>query len=327
MNYFLKFSVSLLIGAVLLYFSVKDVNFSNLRTDLPNVNLILVFYAVLISVFIIFLKSIRYSLLLNPIKKIGQKELMPILIIGLMAIVIIPLRMGEFVRPYLISRKENIRFSSATTAVFIERLFEVALLLCMVFYCLSITDTGSWIAKPILIISILFVALFVFLIFVIGGKNVIKRKIKKFVKSDLHYVKIDELYDNIHKAFYIFKYPVIVAQCILYSIVIWVLSAFSIHLILIALKISLPFSASVLIMVVTILGISIPGAPGFVGNYQFANMFALSLYNVNNDKAMLFSIIYYLSNIGIDILLGAIVMPFVNISIKEFLSVFTKIKK
>jgi len=164
-----------------------------------------------------------------------------------------------------------------------------------------------------------------FIMFFIIRKKTIKRKMKLVITSDKLFEKISKLYDNVHKAFYIFKYPGIIVKCAIYSIIIWALAVFSIHLILIALKISLPFSASILILIITILGISIPGTLGFIGNYQFANMFALSLYNVNPDKAMLFSIVYYISNIGLEILLGVIVMPFVQISFKDFLSVFKKI--
>ncbi len=326
MNYFIRLFISLLIGSVLLYISVKDVNFVNLKSGLAGIDLYLILYSVFLAVLIILLKSLRYALLLNPIKEITQKKLLPIVTIGLLAIIIVPLRMGEFVRPYLISRKEDIPFTSATTAVFIERLFEIAFLLCLIFYSLNIMQSASWIVKPALTILIIFSLILFILILFIGGKKTIKNKIKLLIKSEMFFERISNIYDNIHKAFYIFKYPGIIVKCTIYSIVIWALSAFSIYLILSALKISLPFSASILIMVITIIGISIPGAPGFVGNYQFANMMALSLYNINPDKAMLFSIIYYLTNIGTDIILGIIIMPFVQISIKDFFSVFLRMK-
>lgn len=327
MKYFLKLAFSILLGLALLYISFKDVKLSNLKNELDSVNYLLISVVLILSISIVILKSFRYAVLIRPIKYISQKELLPIVTIGLMSLIIIPLRMGEFVRPYLIKQRKNISFTSTTTAVFIERLFEIGVLLFFVFYCVSFSEISKWIFKPFIIMLSIFVFVFILLFFIIKSKSYIKQKIRWLIRSSHIYEKIDKLYDKFHAAFYIFKYPDIIVKSILYTVVIWTISVISIYLILISIGIHLPMSASILIMVVTILGISIPGAPGFVGNYQFANMFALSFYKVDPNKAMLFSIIYYLTNIGLNVLLGVLTMPFVKIKFRDLWFINNKNKK
>jgi len=59
--------------------------------------------------------------MLSPHEIIKQKTLFPITCIGGMAIIFIPLRLGEVVRPYLINKKSQITFTSSLATIFLER--------------------------------------------------------------------------------------------------------------------------------------------------------------------------------------------------------------
>jgi len=67
----------------------------------------------------------------------------------------------------------------------------------------------------------------------------------------------------------------------------------------------------------TALGISIPIALGYSGNYQYANILALSLFNMPKDIALAYSLVSYLLGICIILLLSLIFLPVMPISIKE----------
>ena len=57
----------------------------------------------------------------------------PINSIGFLAINVIPLRMGELVRPYLLAEKEEIPFGEAMVAIVLERWLDMIMLLIMLF--------------------------------------------------------------------------------------------------------------------------------------------------------------------------------------------------
>jgi uncharacterized protein (TIRG00374 family) len=62
---------------------------------------------------------------------VTQTRLFSINAIGYLAINVVPFRLGEMVRPYLLAREEGIPFGRGVAAVFIERMFDTAALLAM----------------------------------------------------------------------------------------------------------------------------------------------------------------------------------------------------
>lgn len=83
----------------------------------------------------------RWYYLLRPL---GLKEFKPALkagAIGLAAIVIIPLRLGELVRPYLISRDTKIGMSAALGTAVVERVVDGLLVTLMLFVTLAIVPS------------------------------------------------------------------------------------------------------------------------------------------------------------------------------------------
>ena len=77
------------------------------------------------------------------------------------------------------------------------------------------------------------------------------------------------------------------------------------------------------VLVINIIGISLPTGPGMLGNFQFSCIVALALFDITKEHAFGFSMAYYVFGIGIIILLGLMSLPFVKVSFKE---VFKNIK-
>ena len=71
----------------------------------------------------------RLKLLLN--QPIRYWRLFSINSVGFLAINVIPLRLGEMVRPYLLAERENIPFGRGMAAIVLERLLDMLMLLGM----------------------------------------------------------------------------------------------------------------------------------------------------------------------------------------------------
>ena len=62
---------------------------------------------------------------------------------------------------------------------------------------------------------------------------------------------------------------------------------------------------------------SLPAAPGLIGNFQFACMFALSLWGIAKNEAFAFAMVYYFIGVGINVVLGLIFLPFMDIPFRQ----------
>jgi len=75
------------------------------------------------------LRVIRLGILIG--QPVPFRRLFSINSVGFLAINVIPLRMGELVRPWLLSEREGVPFGRGMAAIFIERLLDMIMLLCM----------------------------------------------------------------------------------------------------------------------------------------------------------------------------------------------------
>ena len=78
--------------------------------------------------------------------------------------------------------------------------------------------------------------------------------------------------------------------------------------------------AALTVTTITALGVSLPAAPGLIGNFQFACMVALSFWGIAKNEAFAFAMVYYFIGVGINIALGLIFLPFMDIRIKQIIS-------
>src|SRR5207245_8181380 len=82
-------------------------------------------------------RALRWAVFLNPLRpRPGMWNLVKATIIGFTAVTLLG-RPGEFVRPYLISVKEDVPLSSQLAAWFLERMFDLLFALAIFGYGLS----------------------------------------------------------------------------------------------------------------------------------------------------------------------------------------------
>ena len=98
-----KILLGIFVSVLFVYLSVRGLDLERVLEGLKNVRYAYLPPAVLMILSLSVLRSIRWGLILSPIQNMGQKRLFPITCVGFMAIVLLPMRMGEIVRPYLLT--------------------------------------------------------------------------------------------------------------------------------------------------------------------------------------------------------------------------------
>ncbi len=63
----------------------------------------------------------RWGILLEPVARVPFRKLNAASAVGWMALVIMPFRLGEFARPYLVAERPGLRVSAALSSVVVER--------------------------------------------------------------------------------------------------------------------------------------------------------------------------------------------------------------
>jgi hypothetical protein len=75
----------------------------------------------------------------------------------------------------------------------------------------------------------------------------------------------------------------------------------------------LPLATAYTVLLITALGITLPTAPGFVGNYHFFCVLALALFGIAKNDALTYAILIHGLQFLVIIILGLLFIPFIKV--------------
>jgi uncharacterized protein (TIRG00374 family) len=292
-----KTLAGILISLVLLYFAFREVEYAELGRALSDAQYIYLLPVAVLGVFSLVMRAFRWRILLEPIKKVGFRSLFSTTSIGLMANNLLPARLGEFVRAYLIGEREGISKSASLATIVIERIldgFAVLLFLALVIVVWPV-DFPAWFTKISVITIAGYSAVIIILVLLRSSKEKAQR-FTHFLTGPLPErvrVKISRALGSFIDGLEIVKnFKELVIAGIL-SLLVWFPNVVIIHLLLRAMGIELPFQASFVLLVILAIGIMIPSAPGFAGTIQYCSVIGLAIFSIPKSLALSFSIVYH----------------------------------
>jgi uncharacterized protein (TIRG00374 family) len=230
----------------------------------------------------------RWSLLLAPLGKISTIRATQAIYVGLFTSEVVPLRAGELVRAYLISRRLSAPFPSVIASIAVERLLDgISLALCLgaaaVFVPLprSIATTGDIFGIGVIVCAV-GLAYFVYRY---GRQPAHQRepagRIRLFLRTMLAGSHSIITSGNLWFAFGI-------------SFLVLGLQSLAFWLMMPACGLNVPFWIGAVVFFIVHLGTAIPNAPANVGSYQFFTVLGLTLFGVDKATAAGFSIVVFL---------------------------------
>lgn len=313
--------IGCVIGLVFLYLAGRKVDFTLMWEAFTKVNYGFVLLAIPGIFFSHFLRALRWRYLMDPIKRVDVASLFSALLIGYMANILMPAHLGELVRAYVLGKKREVSASSTFATIVVERIIDVfALLLLMVFAILLYPFPG-WINKAGYAMLASTVGLFVFLVglkkyYVIFERfmNFCFRPLPKRMQERLGR-GTERFVSGIVPLRRGWDYPVVG----LLSVVIWACYGLIIHVVLLAFDFvglyHLPWSTSLIVLVVTTIGIVVPSSPGYVGTYHWLCQVSLAMFGVPDGPALSFAILVHGVNFLPVLIVGLILAYYEGVEI------------
>jgi hypothetical protein len=281
-----------------------------------------------LSVFILYLRSYRWGIILNPIERISQKVLFPITAVGLMAVVLLPMRMGEFGRPYLVSKRSEIGMSSALGSIVLERVFDGLTLMLFLLLTTYFAKLPRWAYQTGLSIMIFFVLILFFLVLLIFKREYILRWVGFLLKRfpDRIEKALMRMLTSFADGLKVLPDTKRVILLVILSILVWLSMGLCIYLLFYSFHFGLPLIAAYVVLVLTALGIMAPTAPGFVGNFHLFCVIALTLFGIPKTGALSFAIVLHFIQVGLVGIMGLAFIPLIKIPFFELFLVKKQIQ-
>jgi len=290
----LQAPVGYLLAAACLIWVLREVHPREVFRSMTNIHWGWVALAMLFDILSYLCQGWRWELLLRPVGRIGVLRTTQAVYVGLFANEILPMRAGELVRSYLVSRWIPARFSAVIPSVVVERLFDgVWLAICIgvtaIFVPLpkNLLEAGDVLGAAVLIGT----GLFLYLVHrrrteapAPAGAESPRWKPLGLLRSFLVHLEAGLKAIGTSKSFY-------AAFAISSALLAGQILAF--WLIMLAYGFSLSFWAGAVVLLIVHLGTAIPNAPANVGTYQFFVFVGLTLFGVEKTVAAGFSFVVF----------------------------------
>ncbi len=314
-----KIFIGILVSSIFIYFAFRGVEYKAILAVLSEVRYIFLIPAVAFLILKAVIRSYRWGVILSPIKQISQKKLLPISLVGYLAVIVIPMRIGEVLRSYLVSEESGIPMSSCLATILVERVLDTLTIFSLLFFLVFVSTTPPWLTKTAYGIFPVFSLLIAFM-FLMYFKTEFTLK---FLNPIINWFpqkigeKVDALIRTFVNGFQVIANPKKLIFAIFLSMLMWSFAGITIYNLFSFMGIKLSIIAAFVVLIANIIGISLPTAPGMVGNFQYPCIIALAFFNIQKNNAFTFSMVFYTIGMGIAVLLGLSSLPFVNLSFKK----------
>ena len=326
-----KLLIGIVLGIILIYFSVRGIHFDQTLSYLKTIYVPYAALALLLIVFMQVLRSYRWGVILEPMEKIGQSTLFAVTSIGYLAILAIPARVGELARPFLIAQKSSVRMPSALGTIVVERVLDglAVLSITMIVAAFFVQQVPPWIIKSSIIFSMTTFVIIAGIIGMIWRRERALKVMDRIVRwlPDKLAVKINNVIHHFIDGFQVITDFKRLLYVLFLSIVIWVVDVASVYALFLAFGFNLSVLAAFVLMVILIIGVAIPTAPGFIGTWHYACIISLELFGIAKPEAFAFAVVYHFLTILILITLGVIFLPFYRFSFSSITKLTNSVGK
>jgi uncharacterized protein (TIRG00374 family) len=244
------------------------------------------------------LRSLRWRYLLPEDGAGGAsvRQLFDSIILGNLATCLLPFRLGEFIRPLVLTRWTRYSFGSAFVSVVIERFFDLSTVLISFFVIVQLLpDLPDWLHFAAYSLGSISLAL---LFFIIGGcllptftERIVSICVVPLPKRLADFVK--RFCADLLRGAAVIKTPSRLFMILFLTASVWLTAYLQFQAVLWMFPFNQSFLLSVALGVFVALAIAIPSAPGFVGVFQMGCVAAASLFAYPETDARVYSLLMH----------------------------------
>ncbi|WP_304332415.1 lysylphosphatidylglycerol synthase transmembrane domain-containing protein [Brachyspira innocens] len=311
--------VGIVISIICLYFAFRGINIKESLEVVKNINVLYFVISLILSVVIISLRGLRWECFIPLKKHIKKRTVVMATYIGYMGNNILPAKLGEVARAYILGVKEDVSKSALIASVVTERLFDVitgGVILCLsVIFIPNLPQTVTYAAIALFVLSIVGFLVLIFLVWKRDFAHKVFHKVfgilpknigDKLILFSCNFIDGIGFKNDAKHIFLIFFYTILylIGQILTIS---FLLMAFDIK--------ASPIIA-LFMFAVGGFGFAVPSAPSGIGPFEWAIIFGLSLIGVDRTVAAPYALVYHMMGILPIVVIGFIFLFMLGVDLK-----------
>jgi len=293
-NFYVSRGLAYFFALACLVWVFHDIHAGQLLAAMSITNWRFVALAVITDILTYVLQGVRWKLLLAPVGRLSWLRSTQGIYAGLFTNELVPFRLGELVRAFLVSRWLSTQFTVVLPSIIVERFLDALWLAGAIGVAAILVPLPKEFIKAgyaLGAIVVLMASLFLWLVFrnekqlqhtAESSPSRVLRGVGRFASQLAHGLR------DIRGS-----HRILVAA--LLSAGMLGCQVLALWFVMLACRIDLPLRAGAIVLLIVRLGTAIPNAPANVGSAQLFTVLALSLFGVEKTVAAGFSIVYFLT--------------------------------
>jgi len=225
---------------------------------------------------------------------------------------LLPLRLGEFGRAYLISRAGQVTAYEALSSVLVERIIDlimaVVLLLAFLPFVPGLEAAQGLVASSVAlglagIVTLIFVARHQVWLVALA-----RRILDRLNWRWLHPARMEARLASFLNGLSVLQDARRALMAAFWSGVAWIAAAYSTYFLLLAFVPTATVPMAFIVLTVVALGGAVPSLPGGVGLFEAFVVGILAVFGVESSRALSFGLIFHAQQIAVTTLLGSLAM-------------------
>lgn len=317
-----KVLAGLAVAAACLFLAFCKVDFAQMGSALKAANYWLFLPALAVIFLSHWLRALRWRFLLDPLARIDMKTLFSSLLVGYMTNTFLPAHLGEFVRAYLVAKKQPVSGSAVFATIVIERIIDVFTLLILLALTIVVFPFPDWVRKSGYISFVVIAALFVILVLMKKYRQQAMRLSDRLLRPFPPKIrlKVNDLLHSFLDGVTGLKRRRDYLIVLILSLVIWFCYGFIFQIGLHAFDFNrtynLPWMTPLVLLVITTIAVIVPSSPGYVGTYHYLCQLSLGFFGVPKSQALMFALVIHGINFLPILIVGLILVPVMGMNLK-----------
>lgn len=227
---------------------------------------------------------------------------------GLLANMLLPARTGEIIRILTLAKFLNSKLAGPVASALIDRLIDVVILLgssLIVYYFLPIRELlDTWLIGLVLVCMIALAGLIV----ITKSRGAWQSLFMRFIERRSYRWKLKPVVflKELRSEIKSLLHGRSGTSLVIVAISILITDYFAMLAMILAFHLSLPYIAALLLWVFLAAGSALPSAPGYIGTYQAAAVWALSFYAVPASSAVAIAVVLQCTTLSVAFLMAVI---------------------